>query len=106
MSSLRFSPAVFLIAFCCAYAVVFALDLPLFRYYPLQGEFAWGHVALPDAGPLMAWYGLLASAGIVAAVPAVLVPERIGERLLRGYLWLFPGALMLVCMFLLRRFFS
>lgn len=106
MSALRFSPGVFLAAFCCAYAVVFALDLPLFRYYPLPGELTWGLVALQDAGPAMAWYGLVASAAIVAAPIAVLVPDRIADRLLRGYLWLFPVALMLVCVFLLRKLFA
>lgn len=105
MSSLRFSPGVFLVAFCCAYAVVFSLDLPLFLYYPLSGDFSWVAVASEGAGPAMAWYGLVASAGIVAAFAAVLVPDRVGDRLLRGYFWLAPVALMLVCVFLLRQFF-
>jgi len=105
MSKLRLSPAVFLVAFCCAYVVVFSMNWPLFRYYPFHGEFAWGPGDLPGAGPVMSWYGLLCSAAAVAIVPALVVPDRAVPSIFRGYLWLFPLAAMGACGFLLRTFF-
>ena len=102
----RFSPGAFLAAFCCTYAVAFEQDFPLFRYYPLHGDFNWGAAVLKDAGPAITWYGLMANAALVAVFAAVLVPERAAHRLLGGYLWLFPCAAMLECIFLLRHLFA
>jgi hypothetical protein len=102
---LRFAPVVFMIAYCCAYALTFALDWPLFRYYPLHGNFTWGWHTLGASGPAMVWYGLVASAGTVAALLAVCIRDSGAERL-RGYSWLFPAATLLVCCFLLRHFFK
>jgi hypothetical protein len=101
---MRFSPSVFAVAFCCAYIYVFAANEPLFLYYPLHGQFTWGHQLLKGSGPAMAWYGLMASAGIVSTVLALVIPERAIGRL-RGYLWLFPCAAMLASVFLLRKLF-
>jgi hypothetical protein len=113
MSKPRFAPAVFMVAFCFAYAGVFAMNWPLFSYYPLHDQYTWGHHALqgvPAAaapvGPAMAWYGLMTSAGIMASVAAVIVPDRAIDKVLRNYLWLFPCAAMLTCVFLLRHFFA
>jgi hypothetical protein len=118
MSKPRFAPAVFMVAFCFAYACVFAMNWPLFSYYPLHGQFTWGHhvlqgvpagdvtAAAAPVGPAMAWYGLMASAGIAAALVALIVPDRAIDRVLRNYLWLFPCAAMLTCVFLLRHFFA
>jgi hypothetical protein len=103
---LRFSPSIFAVAFCCAYIGVFAADWPLFRYYPLHGDFNWGPRTLPGVGPAMAWYGLVSAAGVLASVSALLIPERLADRLLRGHLWLFPLGAMLGSVFLLRRFFQ
>jgi len=100
----RFSPAVFLVAFCCAYIFVFANDWPLFRYYPLHGEISWGRT-LHGTGPAITWYGLMTSAAIFASLLAICIPDRVVDRLFRHYLWLFPGAAMLACIFLLRHFF-
>jgi hypothetical protein len=82
------------------------MDRPLFRYYPLHGDFSWGQQALRGVGPAMAWYGLMANAGIAATVLAICIPDRATDRLLRNYLWLFPCAAMLVCVFLLRKLFA
>jgi hypothetical protein len=101
-----FSPAAFLIAFCGLYVLVFALNFPLFSYYPLHGNFNWGPAALKGVGPAMAWYGLMANAGIGASVIAVLVPDRAVQAVFRNYLWLFLVAGMLSCVFLLRHFFA
>ncbi len=56
-------------------------------------------------GPAMAWYGLMADAGIAALILALAIPDRLLDRALRNYLWLFPGGAMLVCVYLLRVFF-
>ncbi len=102
----RFAPATFLVAFCCAYGLVFAMDWPLFRYYPLHGNFNWGAGTLKHAGPAMAWYGLMSSAGAVALLAALIVPDRVVYSALRNYLWVFPCGAMLTSLFLLRRFFA
>ena len=46
-----------------------------------------------------------ANAGIVASLLSVGVPNRPIDALLRNYLWVFPCAAMLACVFLLRQFF-
>jgi hypothetical protein len=104
---LRLSPSVFIVAFCCVYVCVFALDWPLFRYYPLHGDFGWGmYPPLQGVGPVMVWYGLIADAGIAATLLAFCVPDRAIDRLLGNYLWLFPCGAMLACVFLLRKLFA
>ncbi len=105
MSAPRFSPAAFAIGFCATYALVFGMNWPLFLYYPLHGNFIWGPHFTRGLGPAMAWYGIMADSGIVALLAGLLVPPRALERL-NGYLWLFPCAAMLTCVFLLRHFFG
>jgi hypothetical protein len=101
-----FSAPVFSVAFCAAYVAAFALNAPLFSYYPLPGTFVWGGRVLPDAGPSMAWYGLMATAAAVALPLAAVLPERwILARVRRG-LWLVPCAAILACAWLLRHFFA
>jgi hypothetical protein len=102
MKILRFSPVIFIVAFSCAYGAVFALNKPLFFYYPLHGDFSWGSKVTTGIGPAMAWYGLMASAGIIALLVSICIPDRAAERVVRGYLWVFPCAAMLTCVFLLR----
>lgn len=106
MNKLHISPAAFLVAFCCTYAFVFAENWPLFLYYPLHGDFFWGHQARSGMGPAMAWYGLMADAGIAALLVSICVPAALSVSLFRNYLWIFPIATMLVVGFLLRRFFA
>jgi hypothetical protein len=94
-------------AFCCAYVWALTTNHPLFLYYPLHGAFRWGTqpLLIPQAnGPAMAWYGLVATAGLIAAVAAVFFPRRLSGTL-APYIWLFPLGAMLACAFLLRRFF-
>jgi hypothetical protein len=104
MSRIRFAPGSFVVAYCCVYVFCFANDWPMFRYYPLHGDFTWGKQVLKGVGPAMAWYGLMANAAVAAIVVAVLLPQRAVDRLFRNFLWLFPVAAMLVSVFLLRRF--
>jgi len=92
-----------MVSFCCAYGFVFAMNWPLFIYYPLHGNFFWGPRAHTGLGPGMVWYGLMGSAGLVALLAALVIPERVAERTLGSYIWLFPVAAVLVYIFLLRQ---
>ena len=105
--TLRFGPIAFMIGFCFAYALAYWFNLPLFLYYPLHGDFASGLHPLKAgvAGPGMAWYGFMADAGIVAIILSLVIPDHLLGRVLRNYLWLFPCAAMLTCVYLLRLFF-
>jgi hypothetical protein len=105
MRKLPFSPIAFMIAFCGAYAVVFAKNWPLFIYYPLHGKFSWGLHVMQGIGPGMAWYGFMANAGAAALLVAIVVPNRMFDSLFRNYLWLFPIGAMLEAVFLLRQWF-
>jgi len=95
-------------AFCCAYVWALATNHPLFLYYPLHGDFRWGMQPLltsaQASGPAMAWYGIVATASLLAVCATLCVPRRLSGRL-TPYLWLFPVGAMLGCAFLLRRFF-
>ena len=102
---MKFSPVTFSLVFALAYAAAFWFNQPLFLYYPLHGDFTWGAAVKPNAGPAMAWYGLMADSFIAASVLALIIPDRVVDRLFRNYLWLFPCAAMLICLYLLRLFF-
>ena len=101
----RFSPVSFAVVYCCVYAAAYWFNYPLFLYYPLHGDFTWGPVVMKNAGPAMVWYGLMADALIAATVLALVIPDRVFDRLFRNYLWVFPSAAMLICAYLLRNFF-
>jgi hypothetical protein len=105
LNKLRVSPAAFLAVFCCIYVFVFIENWPLFLYYPLHGDFYWGHQIRRGIGPAMAWYGLMADAGIAALVVSICLPERLSVSLFRNYLVIFPIAAMAAMAFLLRRMF-
>jgi len=106
MKRLPISPAAFMIGFCCTYVFVFAKNWPLFLYYPLHREFSWGNQVTRGIGPAMAWYGLMADAGIVALLAAICAPARLFDSSFRNYLWIFPVGAMMVTIFLLRHFFA
>ena len=101
----RLSAPAFLATFCCTYALVFAENWPLFLYYPLHGDFFWGFRAHQGIGPAMAWYGLMADAGIAAFLVSICVPARFSDSLFRNFLVVFPIAAMLEAIFLLRSLF-
>lgn len=102
----QFSPVAFTVAFCCAYGLAFAMNSPLFIYYPLHGDFTWGTQVLKGVGPPMLWYGFLSDALIAGAVAAVCIPGRLANKWLINLVWVFPIATMAVCIFLLRRLFQ
>jgi hypothetical protein len=103
---LRFSPIVFMLAYCLVYTAALLWDLPAFLYYPLGGHFSWGPTVVEGLGPAMAWYGILAEAALIAAILAVIVPDRWFADRMQNVLWTVPVAAMLICTYLMRIFFG
>jgi hypothetical protein len=102
---LRFSPTVFMLAYCIVYIAALATDLPAFRYYPLHGQFNWGPGKVTGLGPAMAWYGIVLEAAVAGGVLGFVVPGGWVTRALRNFLWLVPLAAMLACAYLMKKFF-
>lgn len=101
----RFSGSWFTIAFSISYVILLMLELPLFYYYPLTGQ--WSMRPLGQGqGPAMQWYGLMAGAGLAGLLAALAMNSR---RLPAGAAdWLFaiPLAAMALCLYLMRGFFG
>jgi hypothetical protein len=98
---------VFAVAYTIAYAMCVELNYPLFSYHPALNQFGWG-IQQPLDGPVMFWYGWLATAGIAAsavALVASVLPEVITRRLWPGLAWLVPIGGILVFGYNLRNFF-
>jgi hypothetical protein len=101
---MRVSPVVFAIVYCITYVIVLFMDTPLFKYYPETGEFSWGWERLEGVGPVMAWYGLMAYAGIAALIASLVIRD---EKLvaMKNMLWVFPLGAMTGCALLMKHFF-
>jgi hypothetical protein len=105
-TKLRGSPLVFSVIFCIAYVAAFFGELPLMRYYPVPQEWAWGPTDdVVRSGPMMAWYGLVASAALVAGLGAFILREQWIAGAFRNWLWVWPCAALAACIVLLRAFF-
>jgi hypothetical protein len=110
---MRPSPAVFSVVYCCGYALAFRLNRPLFRYYPVPHQWAWGTTdAVVRPGPPIVWYGLVASAALIAASATLIAAgatavwgDKQPPPTLRGGLWLAPWLAAAYCAFFLRHFF-
>jgi hypothetical protein len=102
---LQFGPITFGVVFSIAYAAVFVLNMPLFMYFPQVGLFNWGNGVVPNAGPGMAWYGLMATSALIALPLSFLVPDRFLDKILHNYVWVVPVVAMLVCLYQLKNWF-
>jgi hypothetical protein len=102
---MHYSWTAFSVAFCIGYAIVFAMELPLFLYYPMESVFTWHGQPFDSAGPSMAWYGLVASAAVIALPAGLLLPDARIRRWLHGWLWLPPVIALFTASWLLRAFF-
>ena len=103
---LRFSPITFMLAYCLVYIAALLWDLPAFLYYPLLGQLSWGPEVVKGLGPAMAWYGIMAEAALIAAILAVIVPDRWFANRMQNVLWAVPVTAMIICTFLMRTFFG
>jgi hypothetical protein len=101
-----FSFNVFSMVFGIAYGLCFYFNYPLFRYYPQAGEF---HLLLGDepqsSGPGIFWYGWMATAALVSAIVAVVVPRRWTVRMWHGWSWLVPAVVILIILYYEKRWF-
>jgi hypothetical protein len=101
----------FAIVFAVVYAVVYVIcveqNYALFSYHPAINQFGMG-VQEPLDGPVMYWYGWMATAGIAASTAglvAYFLPQAVARRLWSGWSWLVPAGAMAVFCYLLRNFF-
>ena len=103
---IAWSPRAFSALFCLAYVGFYGFEKPLFRYYPVNGEIAWGAAdAAVHVGPGMAWYGLMSSAALVALVGAFLVKDDWMAARFKSLQWVFPYGAVAVCLYYLRPYF-
>jgi hypothetical protein len=104
--NIRPSPVAFSILYCVAYVAAYVGGRPLFLFYPLRRQWVWGSAPDPtQPGPVIVWYGLVASAVLVAGVGAFLVRDRWLIAAMRQWLWIWPYAAIGVCLYMLRPFF-
>jgi len=102
---------VFAIVFAVVYAVTYVIcvekNYPLFSYHPAINQFGLG-VQEPRDGPVMFWYGWIATSAIVASIAgliACILPQSLARRLWSGWSWLVPACVMVVFCYLLSSFF-
>jgi hypothetical protein len=101
----------FVVTFAVAYALLYVVsveyNLALFTYHAATEEF---HFLVKPAadGPAMYWYGWIATSMLGAFVLATLaswMPNGLTSRLWSGCAWSVPLAVMVVFVYILRRFF-
>ncbi len=74
------------------YCAVEYLNWPLVTYWPATNRLVWGYEAMTK-GPNMLWYGWTLTAILIAAalgVVAVMLPERIINKIPLALVWIFP----------------
>lgn len=100
-----FSARVFTLVFCVGYSLAITINYPLFRYYPLVERFSLHDLVDRTLGPAMSWYGWMAIAAIPAAVLAVVVPNRIGDRIPEAVFWVLPFIVLMAGFYCEREWF-
>jgi hypothetical protein len=89
--------------FGIVYLTAFYMDWAPFRYYPDKRTF---HLEVtPQDGPAILWYGWVASATLVSAAVAAVVPRQLAQRLRPGWAWVVPLAIMVLMLLYERRWF-
>ena len=89
------SARVFTLVFGLGYAIAVYINYPLFRYYPLTGQFSLHDLVDASLGPAMSWYGWMAVGAVPAVLLAVIVPNRIGDRIPSAVFWIVPVVMFL-----------
>lgn len=77
----------FAVAFAAVYLASFLNGWTVFRFYPLTGVFTTADLPR-TAGPAMGWYAWIVqgtAAGLLAALIARVVPQRVADRLWSGW---------------------
>jgi hypothetical protein len=102
---------VFVIVFAAVYTVVYLIavqkNYALFTYHPALEQFGL-LVEKPKEGPAMYWYGWLTTSALGALAIAAFIswlPVVSAKRLWHGCAWTVPLLVMVVFVFMLRRYF-
>ena len=76
------------------YCVTQYFNYPLFTFHPATDRIVWGYEAARSGeGPNMLWYGWSATTILIAAalgIIAMLLPERITNKIPLSLVWIFP----------------
>ena len=105
--SLPFLAIVFAVSYTVVYLVAVWNNYALFTYHPAIYEIDWG-VQKPRDGPAMYWFGWMSTAALGALATcllALLIPERVTQRLWSGWTWVVPTIVLLLFVFLNRNYF-
>ncbi|MEM9313592.1 MAG: hypothetical protein AAGA95_03110 [Pseudomonadota bacterium] len=102
---MRWSVSWFTLAFCVAYAAIFALELPVPIYYPLTGVWSLSDVGTSN-GTAMHWYGLTLISLLVGAVLGAVCSDEWIPQVFRSWIIVASWILMAVTVFLMRSFFG
>ena len=107
MTAARSLP-IFAIAFAVLYLLCVEFNWALFTYHPALEEFGF-LVQAPKDGPAMYWYGWLATSAlgaiVIAALAAWLPDSWTKNRAGTSLSWATPLAVMIVFVYILRRYF-
>jgi hypothetical protein len=107
-AAFRTFAVVFAITSPVIYVICEMQNWPLFTYQPASNQFDWFFVPpVRDRGPTMYWYGWIANAAIGAGVLsllALMLPERIVNRIPMSLVWIVPLAALPVLVYALRFF--
>jgi hypothetical protein len=101
---------VFAISFSVIYVVSELARMPLFTYHPGTNRIDFGLAAArPNEGPVMYWYGWLATSFIGASLLGILstlLPERVTGRIPLFLVWLLPLAAIPILAYALMPFWT
>lgn len=96
----------FAAVFAIAYTIAFEWHWELFSYHPRTGDFGWGQ-QVSRGGPVMHWYGSLATGALAACVAcAIALPFTRSRKLPLWLGWAVPLACIILWGWLLRGFFQ
>lgn len=96
----------FAAVFAIVYTLAFEFHLELFSYHPKEGKFGWLQQASIAGGPVMHWYGAIATGAVAGLVACLAALPFTKTRALPHWLgWAVPMICVLVWIWLLRVFF-
>jgi hypothetical protein len=95
---------VFSLAASAGYTLAYYFNWPLLIYYPVVGEL---HVLRqgPAAGFPIFWYGWLATAVVIGAIAAWMLPRRWARRLPFDLSWIVPIVMIVAALTYEKRWF-